>query len=226
MVKKTPLPLTWVILLITLITGGFLRLWHFESTLQFLGDQGRDAIVARQILIDHHPVLIGPVTSTGNMYLGPLYYYFMVPFLALTYPSPLGPAYAIAGFSILALFLLYYLGRELVGKRAALIGTEIFALSSVSVTFSRFSWNPKLAPFVSVILLWATYRALKKSSWYFVLAATCIAVLMQLHYVTLLTLPITGIFWLVCLRNIFKEKRNGQLRTFILSFLVSIAVFV
>src|SRR5258708_753093 len=175
MVKRTQLPITWVILIFSLITGAFLRLWHFQSTMQFLGDQGRDAIVAKQILINHHPVLIGPVTSTGNMYLGPLYYYFMVPFLALTYPSPVGPAYAIAGFSIAALFLLYYFGKELVGQRAALLGTVFFAFSAVSVTFSRFSWNPNLAPFVSIVLLWATYRAVKKSSWYFVLAAFCIA---------------------------------------------------
>jgi 4-amino-4-deoxy-L-arabinose transferase-like glycosyltransferase len=226
MVKNTHLPIIWVALFALLLVATFLRLWNFESTLQFLGDQGRDALIAKRILVDHRPVLIGPVTSTGNMYLGPLYYYFMVPFLAVTYPSPLGPAYAIAFFSILAVFLLYYLGQELVGKRAAFLGTIFFSLSAVAVTYSRFSWNPNLAPFVAVILLWATYRAVKKSPWYFVLATVCISVLMQLHYVTLLVVPTTGIFWLLSLRNILKDEQRTGLRIFILSTLASVLVFI
>lgn len=224
MAKHTAFPIWLVVLVITLLIGAFLRLWNFDSTLQFLGDQGRDALIAKRILVDHRPVLIGPVTSTGNMYLGPLYYYFMVPFLAMTYPSPLGPAYAVAVFSILSLFLLYYLGQELVGKRAALLGTVFFTFSSVAVTYSRFSWNPNLAPFVSVIWLWALFRAVKKNPWYFVLATGCVATLMQLHYVTLLTLPVTGIFWLSTLRKILKQDPK-KIRSFIFATLSSALVF-
>ena len=141
-------------IVIILIIASVLRLWNLPSTMQFLGDQGRDALIAKRILIDHRPVLIGPVTSTGNMYLGPLYYYFMVPFLAITYPSPLGPAYAVALCGILAVFLTYYLGQEIVGKRAAIIAALFFAISAVAVNFSRFSWNPNLAPLFSIILIW------------------------------------------------------------------------
>ncbi len=224
--KRTTVSVLWLILIASLIIGALLRLWKFESTLQFLGDQGRDASIAKRILIDHRPVLIGPVTSTGNMYLGPLYYYFMVPFLAVTYPSPVGPAYAVAFISIFGLFLLYRVGKEVVGERAAVIATAFFAISSVAVTFSRFSWNPNLAPFFSTILIWATYRAVKKSPWYFVLASFCISALMQLHYVTLLTVPITGIFWLVALQEMLKQKTKKSLLSFTVATIASIGVFL
>lgn len=224
MAKLNTLPLTWVIFTIALIIGVFLRFWNFDATMQFLGDQGRDALVAKQILIDHRPVLIGPVTSTGNMYLGPFYYYFMVPFLALTYPSPLGPAYAVAVFAVIGLVLMYLMGKEMVGSRAAVIGTLFLALSSVAINFSRFSWNPNLAPFVSIIWLWSLYRMVKKNPWYFVLTTICISVLMQLHYVTLMTVPISGIFWLMSLWQTYKHHVSKP-SSFILSSFISLLVF-
>jgi 4-amino-4-deoxy-L-arabinose transferase-like glycosyltransferase len=200
--------LTWIQLALigAFIIGAYLRLVNFTSTMQFLGDQGRDAIIAKQILKDHDIVLIGPVTSTGNMYLGPLYYYFMVPFLALSYPSPVGPAYAVAVFSIFTLWVLYAVGKEMVGEKEALVATLLMTVSAVAITHSRFSWNPNLAPLVALILLWASFRALTKSSWYIVLMSLCIAVLIQLHYVTLLTIPAAGSIWLIMLYQLFKKK--------------------
>ncbi len=92
--------LFWFLILVTLI-GSWFRMYRLPDTLQFLGDQGRDAIRVARMFKQGDLVFIGPVTSIGNMYLGPLYYYFMVPWLWLTYPSPLGPAYAVGIISII-----------------------------------------------------------------------------------------------------------------------------
>jgi 4-amino-4-deoxy-L-arabinose transferase-like glycosyltransferase len=223
-IKRLTLP--QIVVIIALCAGAFLRLWNFPNTLQFLGDQGRDASIARHIFQDKKPVLIGPVTSTGNMYLGPLYYYMMVPFLMLTYPSPIGPAYAIAFLSIATIFLIYYLGRELVGEKAAAIAAVFFAFSSAAITFARFSWNPNPAPFFSLVLIWAVHRALTKNPWYFVVVSTCAAVLMQLHYVSVLCIPLAGIFWLVALREVCKQKSQKKLLPFVLATLTAIVVFI
>ena len=53
----------------------------------FLGAEGRDVIIVRTLLVKADPILIGPGTSVGGMYLGPLYYYFMAPFLLLAIAS-------------------------------------------------------------------------------------------------------------------------------------------
>ncbi len=217
--------LTQWIVLAAIIVGSFFRLWNFPNTLQFLGDQGRDALVALHIFKDHHFVLIGPVTSTGNMYLGPLYYYFMVPFLYLSYPSPLGPAYAIAALSIATIVLIYYLGKELIGERSAVIASVAFACSAAAVTYARFSWNPNPAPFVSIILIWASYRALVKNPWYFVLVSVCISILIQLHYVTLLTIPAAGIIWLMTLWNIAHTPQK-KWKVFFFSTIISVLLFL
>ncbi len=231
LVKKIQNPA--VLLIICLSVGSFLRLWNFPNTLQFLGDQGRDAIVAKRILIDHDPALLGPVTSTGNMYLGPLYYYFMVPFLAMSYPSPIGPAYAIAALSILTIALVYYIGKEMFDEKVAVIAMLLTTFANTYVFFARFSWNPNPAPLISLLLIWSTFRAIKRTPKYWMLVGLCLAILVQLHYITLLCLPAAGLIWLAQARNyflLFKKKPSQQLqkamKSFVISSLIAVGIFI
>lgn len=214
----------WV-LIVLLLAGGFLRLFRLNQTLQFLGDQGRDALIVRKLLIEHDPVFIGPVTSVGNMYLGPAYYYFMLPFLALTYPSPMGPVYAVAILGTITIYLIFKLGKELVGERAALFAAIFYAFGWTFIAQSRFSWNPNPAPLVSIIMIWATYRAWTKNSVYWILVSFAFSLLLQLHYMTLLALPAAGIFWLVSLYQYWKEKRK-ELKQFFIHTVLAILLFL
>lgn len=201
-------PQTWLIAFIT-VCAAVLRLWNLPGTLMFQGDQGRDALIVSQIFTQGDLVFIGPVTSVGNMYLGPLYYYFMVPWLWLSYPSPLGPAYAVAVLGILTVPLMYFLGSKLVGRRAAMISAFLMAFSVVAVTLSRFSWNPNPAPIVSLIMIFATYMAWQKNKWYWLAVALCFSVLIQLHYLTLLTLGGAGLIWLFQVWDIVRIKKKA-----------------
>lgn len=216
-------PVEWFMVAIVVIAAG-LRLWNFNNTLQFLGDQGRDATVVSRIFKERDIILIGPVTSTGNMYLGPLYYYFMLPFLLATYPSPVGPAYAVAFLSIITVALMYWFGKQMVGEKAAVFATVLFTFSSTVVLFSRFSWNPNPAPLFGLLLLWCIYQTEKGKHWFWVGVSICIAVLTQLHYVTLLTLPVAGLFWLKQILGFRSLKKNAQ-QQLLLATAISIAVY-
>lgn len=184
------------ILILVLGIASFLRLYNVSNTVQFLGDQGRDALVVARIFKNLDPVFIGPVTSVGNMYLGPLYYYFMVPFLMITYPSPMGTVYAIALLGILTVFLVYFVGKRFLDKNSALWGSVLFGLSAVVAQNTRFSWNPNPAPVVSLLMMYFTYQALKKNERYWILVTICFAVLIQLHYLTLLSGAGFGLIWI------------------------------
>ncbi len=189
-----------------LVIAAFLRLWKLPETLLFLGDQGRDALTVAKIFTEGDLVFIGPVTSVGNMYLGPLYYYFMLPFLRLSYPSPVGPAYAMAILGILTVFLVYHWGKRLIGRRAAMIAAGLYAVSATTVTYARFSWNPNPAPLVGLTMIYATYLAGKKSAWWWVVVAICFSILMQLHYLALLSIGGAGLVWLLQLRDGLRKK--------------------
>jgi 4-amino-4-deoxy-L-arabinose transferase-like glycosyltransferase len=190
----------WVVIGIVIL-GAFLRLYRIRETLMFQGDQGRDAIVVKRIIKDGDLTLLGPVTSVGNMYLGPFYYYFMAPWLWLTYPDPVGPAIGVAVANILFLALMYILGREMVGVRAAAIATGLMAANAIGVIHSRFSWNPNLAPLFGLVLFYCLFRVVKKRDYrYLIGAGLSMAGLLQLHYLTLLALPMIGmviiwVFW-------------------------------
>lgn len=102
--------------------------------------------MTKQILVDHHPTLLGPGTSVGKMYLGPLYYYVSVPFLAITYPDPIGPALGVALLGIATVVLMYVLGKEMIGKIPAGIAALLYATAPSVVSLARFSWNRTLRP--------------------------------------------------------------------------------
>lgn len=200
-----------VLLMVVLLSvASFLRLYRLEDSMQFLGDQGRDALLVARIFKQGDPVFIGPVTSIGNMYLGPLYYYFMLPWLWLSYPSPVGPAIAVAILGILTVLVIYLFGREVLGKRGATITAFLAAVNAVAITHSRFSWNPNPEPLVATLMLWAIYRAVTKSSWYWLGVSVCFAILTQLHYMALLTLIPAGVVWLHQLIRLHWAKTNGR----------------
>ncbi len=185
----------WAVL-ITILFGSFFRLYNLADSLQFLGDQGRDALVVARIFKEFDPVFIGPVTSVGNMYLGPLYYYFMVPWLWLSYPSPLGPQYAIAFVGILTNWLVWVLGKRMVGKVPAAIAAALFAFSHVVVEYTRFSWNPNPIPLVSLLMMYSTFRAYKGAYWHWALVGLYGSVILQLHYMAALTGIAALLVWL------------------------------
>src|SRR3972149_9953213 len=100
-----------IILGLILILGALLRLYKIDQYMTFLGDEGRDAIIVRRLLVYGDPILVGPGTSIGNMYLGPLYYYLMAPALFLAGFSPVGPALQIAILGIITIGFVWWIGR-------------------------------------------------------------------------------------------------------------------
>lgn len=216
-------------LLLILCFAVFLRFYNLENSMMFQGDQGRDAIVVANIFKDLDPVFIGPVTSIGNMYLGPFYYYFMLPFLFLSYPSPIGPVYAVAGLSVLTVYLLFKITKELFDKKTAMLATIFFTFSAGVVNLARFSWNPNPAPFFSLLMFYFSYLAWKKNTKYWLLVSVCFSVLIQLHYVTLLSLSGAGIVFLMQLMEKIKKNKNKFFKNeknFIKHILLAIFIFI
>jgi len=202
------------ILLMVLLFAAFFRLYNLKGTLQFQGDQGRDAMIVADIFKKKDLVFIGPVTSVGNMYLGPIYYYFMLPFLMISYPSPMGPVYAVALLGILTVFLTYKLGKELIGRNAALIASIFLTLSATAITYTRFSWNPNPAPLIALLMLYCSYKALKNPKYYIGLFI-CFSIIIQLHYLATLAMISAGVIWLYDfgrrLKKTLKIKKKAKL---------------
>ncbi len=197
-----------VVLVSILLFGAVLRLYKIDQYLTFLGDEGRDVIIVRRLLVAFDPILIGPGTSIGNMYLGPLYYYMMAPALLFANFSPVGPAVMVALFGLLTVFFVWYIAREWFGATAAWISALLYSVAPTIIIYSRSSWNPNIMPFFALVAIYSTWQIWTKGKfrWLLILGVS-FAAAMQSHYLGLILFPIVGIFWLLTLIRILKSKK-------------------
>jgi len=228
-----------IVLFIILFVGSFVRFYRIADYMTFLGDEGRDAIVVRRLLTDLDPILIGPGTSIGNMYLGPLYYYFIAPSLLFANFSPVGPAVMVALFGILTTFFVWLVVREWFPSFkggalpsihvGALAAAGLYAVSSTVVHFSRSSWNPNIMPFFSLLTVYAVWKIWEKREfkWLFVLGVS-FAFVLQSHYLGLLLFPVTLLYWFLSLKTINHIPLSSKKKVksvFIKYTLIGVVVF-
>lgn len=210
-----------LILLTILIVSLSLRIYRIDEYMTFLGDEGRDALMIKRILTTGDIPLIGPPTSIGNMYLGPLYYYMMTIPMAIFWLNPVAAAAMVAFLGTLSVLLLFYLTREWFGKVSALVVAFLFALSPLLIIYSRSSWNPNPAPFFSLLAVASLYWMRKfKDNRFLILTAVSLAFLVQMHYLALIMFGAIGLLWIFELVKNWQSKKN-----FLKNSLIALAVF-
>ena len=221
-VKKNPWEF-WILMII-LAVSAFCRLYKIDQYMTFLGDEGRDAIIVRRIFTEFHPPLIGPGTSVGNLYLGPLYYYMMAPALLIANFSPVGPAVQIALLGVATVVFVWWVGRKWFDTTVGLVAAGLFAISPTVIIYSRSSWNPNIMPFFALLSIYSIWKVWRegKFNWLIVLGLSFAAVL-QSHYLGLLLIPTIFIFWVL---TFFKVRKTGVAKIFIKKSLVGLTGFI
>ncbi len=185
----------FIILILSL--GAFLRLYRIKDYIVFLGDEGRDALVVWNIL-HGHLTLLGPTSSVGGFFLGPIYYYMMAPFLWLSRYDPVGPAIMVALLGLVTIYLVYRFGRELFGEVGGLIASLLYAVSPIVIIYSRSSWNPNVMPFFTLSTFYLLYKAVsRKKLVLFALTGFLYGICMQLHYIEVFVGPIIFLYVLL-----------------------------
>lgn len=217
----------FTLLVIVLLIGAFLRLFRISEYMTFLGDEGRDVIVVRRLLVNFDPILVGPGTSIGNMYLGPIYYYLMAPALLIANFSPAGPAIMIALIGVATIYLVWYIAREWFGKYAAFIASFLYAISPTIIIYSRSSWNPNIMPFFALLTIYSIWRVWQNSEWrWLIVIGISFAFVLQSHYLGLLLLPTLGVIWLLTAFVLKKEKKKKEIKTFLKNSGVGLIIFL
>lgn len=220
----------FLILLLIVVVAAFFRLYKISDYMTFLGDEGRDVLVAREIL-HGNLTLLGPRASAGDFFLGPIYYYMIAPFLFMSGYDPVGPAIMVALFGVATVILVYIVTRDFIGIKAGLAAAFLFAISPLVIAYSRSSWNPNLMPFFSLLLLYVAYLGLKKQNLkLFIVTGLLLGIAMQLHYLTVFLSVITLVF--LVLGNYISNKKGfiknfmSQLVGVIVGFILGIAPFL
>lgn len=180
-----------LLLIIILAVGAFFRFYKIREYMTFLGDEGRDMLVVKRMIIDHKFTLLGPITSVGSMYMGPIYYYFMAPFLWIWQFDPVGPSVMVGLFSLMTIFLVYRLGKDFFHPSIGMLSAFLYAISKLTVIYGHSSWNPNIVPFFALLIIYCLLHVVVRKKYYFLpIAFFSLGILIQLHYVTLMFFPI------------------------------------
>lgn len=192
--------------LLIFLIAAFLRLYKLEEFATFLGDQGRDAIIMKNIATFKDLPALGPITSVGSVYLGPFYYYLMAPWLLLFGLNPVGPAYGVAFISIIGIILQYFAVKDVTDRLTALLSILFTTFSWVLIEYARFSWNPNLLAPIAFFAMYALVKAVRTNRiiWYLLLGGL-VSCALQLHYLSLFLLPFSAI---IVLYYAVKDKKT------------------
>lgn len=145
----------WPILLILIIAAA-LRLWRIDQLFTFGGDLGYDLFRIREI-IHGDLTLIGPPTArtgTTNLFLAPLYYYILTPFLLLTKLDPIGTIIPILLAWLTYAAVIYLIAKRIFGELPAIFSVIIISISPLWINESGIPNPPFFVPLIiSVIFL-------------------------------------------------------------------------
>ncbi len=211
----------WIVpLVIILLLAGYERLHNIAGYMTFLGDEGRDVLIVKRMLVDHKFTLLGPTASVGGFFLGPIYYYFMLPFLWLWRLNPVGPAIMVGLFGIATVYMVYLVGKKFFDSWTGLFAASLYALSPLVIAYSRSSWNPNVVPFFSILLIYNLWHMVtmhrdRDALWIGIILGIGI----QLHYLFLFLFPLVGVWY-------FINRRRARLVKIILLSLVGFVLGV
>ncbi len=215
--------LIFLLFLSTLILALGMRLWQIEGYMTFLGDEGRDALIVKQMTDGNIP-FIGPPTSIGNIYLGPLYYYMMFVPMALTNLNPVSAANMNALIGVLTVAVVYYLGKVWFGRIAGLAAAVLYAISPINIIYSRTSWNPNPAPLFALIVMYSLFRLNKSSNFsWLILTGLALAATLNMHYMGLILIPI--IATLLIFEIWYRSNRNKKIKNLIIGTILGVFSF-
>ena len=191
--------------------AAILRFWRLPEYMTFLGDEGRDALMIKRILETGDIPLLGPPTSIGNIYLGPLYYYMMTIPMTIFWLNPVAAAAQVALIGVLIVALIYYLGRSWFGKWAGAISAFLYAVSPVTIVYSRSSWNPNPTPFFALLAILGIFKVHRSRNFYWlILTGVSVAFAVQMHYLALILIPIIGLLWIYETTLVLRKKMAGK----------------
>lgn len=188
----------YVFITIVLLVAFFVRVYRLHELLGFYYDQGRDALVIWDLIHNHKPFLIGPITGLSGIFLGPLFYYLITPFYFLGGGNPVWPAVFLALLATSALVFVYYMGWKMHSRVSGVVAVLVGSFSYYLVLAGRWLSNPTPILLSSMILFWSLWNILqtKNKNWWIVAFLT-VGVSLQFESASaFFYLPIIFVFWI------------------------------
>src|SRR5260221_139213 len=114
------------LLLIILCLAVFLRLFRIETFLGFGHDEDLASWIVKDVVADHHLRLIGQETSINGLFIGPIFYYFLMPFYMLFNMDPIGAVIPVTLVAVLTTLSIYLCFSKFFSSKVGLFGSLLY----------------------------------------------------------------------------------------------------
>lgn len=179
----------WIFLAI-LAFGVFLRSYKAIGWFAYGHDQDLIAWFIRDVLENNHPRLIGQETSSAGVFIGPLFYYLLIPFYFLTKLDPAGGllfSILVGAFSICSF---YFVFRKIFNEKVGLLASLIYSFS-IYIVFTDREVVPTMPVMLwSVWFLYTLYLLLKGQKKAYILAGILLGLVWHLNLALLVLSPL------------------------------------
>lgn len=125
------------IFFVILVFGLFFRIYKAPEFFLYGHDQDLAGWFVRDVVVNKHLRLIGQETSTQGIFIGPYYYYLLIPFYLLTGMDPIGGVFLITLLGVFTVFSVYFVFDKIFGRKTAIIGAIIYSLSFYTIFNDR-----------------------------------------------------------------------------------------
>lgn len=142
------------LLLIIIVIGVFLRSYMMVDRFEFAHDGDLYSWIVKDIVVNKHLRLIGQQTSTTGIFIGPFFYYLLVPFFLLTSMDPVGILLLPVLIGVATVLSYYFVFNKLFDYKTGIIASFLQAVLMVRVNYDR--W---IVPTITVNLwgIWYLY---------------------------------------------------------------------
>lgn len=208
----------FLLLSLILILALFFRTYQLVERSDFGHDGDLYSWIVKDILLNGHLRLVGQETSASGIFIGPLFYYLLVPFFLLLNMDPAGAFILITTFGILTVISYYVVFSKLFNSQVGFIASFLYAvLISSAVWFDR-----RLAPSTPTNLwtIWYFYTVVLLSRgkfWILPLLGILIGLIWHIHIALIPTLIAIPFAFLVSKRL----PNFSQVTKFTIAFLVT-----
>lgn len=126
-----------ILLIIILLIALFFRTFQIMDRFEFAHDGDLYSWIVKDVVVNHHFRLIGQLTSADGIFIGPFFYYLLIPFFLIAGMDPIGTLIPITILGILTVYSYYWVFAKLFNKEIGLIAAFLQAVLISPVYFDR-----------------------------------------------------------------------------------------
>lgn len=129
------LKLDILLVIFILLVSLFFKVYDFPNRVGFAHDGDLYSWIVRDIVVDKHVRLIGQQTTAPGIFIGPAFYYLLVPFFLVSKMDPIGAIVPIWLLGLATVFSYYWVFTRIFNKTVGIIISFLYAVLLSNVYF-------------------------------------------------------------------------------------------